>query len=237
MSELAKELEDDIQKEKLELFWDRYKYLVIVLILFFLALVAYVSWNKTAIESHKEYIGSQYLKALDLSEKKNYEASNEMINQLLSNKKTNNKNRALLELTKASNEKNMDNIPAAIDTLNNLGSADTQSYNRIALIAMAFNSSDENSEELSSITSKLATVTNSAPLHWNNKLLRTKAVIHLKKENKIEAQAIYDQLMRDESVSGLLKEVATAMEYSLGGGVPAEIRKIEQESKIEPVTN
>lgn len=211
MSDIFREIDEELRRDNLQQLWTRYgKYIIGLAVLAILATAAVMGWREYQLRQ-REAESVRYMAALDLARQgKNAEAAEAfaVLAQASSGRA------ALAQLEEAAARVQIGDVPAAIavyDRLAGDSSADPI-FRDIATLLAARYSLDKGDPQ--AVVARLQPLTN-ATSPWHGLALELTALAEFKAGDKAKARADFELLAKDNSVSQGVRQRASEMREAI----------------------
>ena len=212
MSDIFREIDEELRRDNLQQLWARYgKYVVGLAIVAVLLTAAYVGWREYQLKQ-REAEGVRYAAALDLARQGKNAAAADAFGVL---SQSSGGRAALARLEAAAAKVQAGDVDGAVVLYDGLaadGSADSV-FRDVATLLSARYSLDKADPNV--IVSRLQPLTN-ATSPWHGLALELSALAEIKAGDKAKARADLDALTKDATVSQGVRQRATELREAIG---------------------
>lgn len=211
MSDIFREIDEELRRENWQQLWTRYgKYVIALAILVVVATAAVMGWREYR-QRQSEAAGQRFMAALDLARQgKNSEAADAFgaLAQSAGNRG------AMARLEAAAVKARTGDVEGAIvdyDKIASDGAADTTFRDVATLLAARY---ELDKGDPHAVVTRLQPLANAAS-PWHGMALELTALAELKAGESAKARADFDALAKDNSVSPGVRQRATEMSQSI----------------------
>lgn len=211
MSDIFREIDEELRRDNLQQLWSRFgRYVIVLAVLVVVATAAVIGWRQYQQRQH-EVAGGRYAAALDLvAQGKNAEAAEAFASLAQGSGGL----ATLARLNEAAAKANAGDIDGAVALYDGVAAdgAAQSTLRDVATLMAARYGLDKGDPQ--AIVTRLQPLTN-ASSPWHGLALELTALAELKAGDKAKAKADFDLLAKDNSVPQSLRQRATEMSAAI----------------------